>query len=41
MLFKQTEMECLDNESQAIDLLSTVNSKLIALQEFGNIHEKV
>jgi replicative DNA helicase len=40
MLFKQTEMECLDNESQAIDLLSTVNSKLIALQEFGNIHEK-
>ena len=40
MLFKQTEMECLDNDSQAIDLLSTVNSKLIALQEFGNIHEK-
>jgi replicative DNA helicase len=40
MLFKQTEMDCLDNESQAIDLLSTVNSKLIALQEFGNIHEK-
>lgn len=40
LLFKQTELECLDNESQAIDLLSTVNSKLIALQEFGNIHEK-
>ncbi|CAB5217676.1 DnaB Replicative DNA helicase, partial [uncultured Caudovirales phage] len=40
MLFKQTEMECLDNDSQAIDLLSTINSKLIALQEFGNIHEK-
>jgi replicative DNA helicase len=40
MLFKQTEMECLDNDSQAIALLSTVNSKLIALQEFGNIHEK-
>ena len=40
MLFKQTEMECLDNDSQAIDLLSSVNGKLIALQEFGNIHEK-
>ena len=40
LLLKQTELECLDNESQAIDLLSTVNSKLIALQEFGNIHEK-
>jgi replicative DNA helicase len=40
MLFKQSEYECLDNDSQAIDLLSTVNSKLIALQEFGNIHEK-
>ena len=40
MLFKQTEMECLDNNSQAIDLLSSVNGKLIALQEFGNIHEK-
>jgi replicative DNA helicase len=40
MLFKQSEYECLDNESEAIDLLSAVNSKLIALQEFGNIHEK-
>jgi len=40
MLFKQSEMECLDNESQAIDLLSSVNGKVIALQEFGNIHEK-
>ena len=40
MLFKQTEMECLDNDSQAIDLLSSVNGKLIALQEFGNIHQK-
>jgi replicative DNA helicase len=40
MLFKQTEMECLDNDSQAIALLSSVNTKLIALQEFGNIHEK-
>jgi replicative DNA helicase len=40
MLFKQSEYECLDNDSQAIDLLSAVNSKLIALQEFGNIHEK-
>ena len=40
ILFKQTEVECLDNDSQSIDLLSMVNSKLIALQEFGNIHEK-
>jgi replicative DNA helicase len=40
MLFKQSEMECLDNDSQAIDLLSSVNGKVIALQEFGNIHEK-
>jgi replicative DNA helicase len=40
MLFKQSEYECLNNESEAIDLLSAVNSKLIALQEFGNIHEK-
>jgi len=40
MLFKQSEYECLDNDSQAIDLLSAVNSKLIALQEYGNIHEK-
>jgi replicative DNA helicase len=40
LLFKQTEYECLDNDSQSIDLLSTVNSKLIALQEYGNIHEK-
>ena len=39
-LFKQSEVECLDMDSQAIDLLSTVNSKLIALQEFGNIYEK-
>ena len=40
LLLKQTEIECLDNDSQSLDLLSTVNSKLIALQEFGNIHEK-
>lgn len=40
LLFKQTEIECLNNDSQAIDVLSTINSKLIALQEFGNIHEK-
>lgn len=40
LLFKQTEIECLDNDCQAIDVLSNVNSKLIALQEFGNIHEK-
>jgi replicative DNA helicase len=40
MLFKQSEYECLDNESQAIDLLAAVNTKLISLQEYGNIHEK-
>jgi replicative DNA helicase len=39
-LFKQSEVECLDMESEVIDLLSTVNSKVIALQEFGNIYEK-
>ncbi|MEY4282252.1 MAG: replicative helicase [Bacteroidota bacterium] len=39
-LFKQSEAECLDMESEVLDLLSTVNSKLIGLQEFGNIYEK-
>jgi replicative DNA helicase len=39
-LFKQSEVECLDMDSEVIDLLSTVNSKVIALQEFGNIYEK-
>jgi replicative DNA helicase len=39
-LFKHSEVECLDMESEVIDLLSTVNSKLIGLQEFGNIYEK-
>lgn len=40
LLFKQTEVEFLDMDSEVIDLLSTVNSKLISLQEFGNIYEK-
>ena len=40
LLLKQSELDCLNNESQAVDLLSDLNSKLIALQEFGNIHEK-
>lgn len=39
-LFKQSEVECLDMDSEVIDLLSSVNSKLIGLQEFGNIYEK-
>ena len=41
MLLRQFGNEFLNNDSQSVDLLSSLNSKLIGLQEFGNIHEKM
>jgi replicative DNA helicase len=34
------ENQCLDNDSQSLDLLSDLNSQLLSIQEYGNIYEK-
>jgi replicative DNA helicase len=41
MMLRQFGNECLNNDTQSVDLLSSLGSKLIGLQEFGNIHEKM
>jgi replicative DNA helicase len=39
-VLKIAENQCLDNDSQSIELLSDLNSQLLGLQEYGNIYEK-
>ena len=40
MLLKQKEVEFLDIDNESLDSISSLISKLIGLQEFGNIDEK-
>lgn len=40
LLLKSVEHQFLDIDNESLDLISSLNSKLIALQEFGNIYEK-
>ena len=40
MLIKQTEHQFLDVDNESLELISSLNSKLLSLQEFGNIDEK-